>query len=92
VSFSIPFALVPLVLLTRRADLMGALVNRRAALIIALSVYLLWSTIAGQRLPPNPPSGDGGCRAAVAQSQRPAGAGQGRASGRGGDQPSARAR
>lgn len=32
------------------------------------------------------------CRAAVAQSQRPADAGQGRASGRGGDQPSARAR
>ena len=46
-SFSIPFALVPLMLLTRRADLMGALVDRRAALIIALSVHLLWSTIAG---------------------------------------------
>ena len=28
-SFGIPFALVPLVLLTRRADIMGALVNRR---------------------------------------------------------------
>ena len=52
-SFGIPFALVPLVLLTRRADIMGALVNRRAttvaaagiaATIIALNVYLLWST------------------------------------------------
>ena len=29
-SFGIPFALVPLVLLTRRADVMGALVNRPA--------------------------------------------------------------
>ena len=29
-SFGIPFALVPLVLLTRRRDVMGALVNRRA--------------------------------------------------------------
>ena len=28
-SFGIPFALVPLVMLTRRADLMGGLVNRR---------------------------------------------------------------
>ena len=28
-SFGIPFALVPLVLLTRRRDVMGALVNRR---------------------------------------------------------------
>ena len=27
--FGIPFALVPMVLLTRRADIMGALVNRR---------------------------------------------------------------
>jgi manganese transport protein len=54
VSFSIPFALVPLVLLTRRADLMGALVNRRAALIIAPSVYLLWSTIARKAAPSEP--------------------------------------
>ncbi len=29
-SFGIPFALVPMVLLTRRADIMGGLVNRRA--------------------------------------------------------------
>ncbi|CAA9309782.1 MAG: Manganese transport protein MntH [uncultured Frankineae bacterium] len=49
-SFGIPFALVPLVLLTRRADVMGALVNRRrttvaasvvAAVVIALNVFLL---------------------------------------------------
>jgi manganese transport protein len=49
-SFGIPFALVPLVLLTRRADVMGSLVNRRrttaaaagiAGLIIALNCYLL---------------------------------------------------
>ena len=54
-SFGIPFALVPLVLLTRRKDIMGALVNRRlttvvasvvAALIIALNVFLLVDTLA----------------------------------------------
>jgi manganese transport protein len=54
-SFGIPFALVPLVLLTRRADIMGPLVNRRATtaaaaciamLIIALNTYLLWATFA----------------------------------------------
>ena len=53
-SFGIPFALVPLVALTRRADVMGALVNRRpttlaaagaAALIIGLNVYLLASAL-----------------------------------------------
>jgi manganese transport protein len=53
-SFGIPFALVPLVLLTRRADIMGALVNRRlttavasivAALIIALNGFLLYETL-----------------------------------------------
>jgi manganese transport protein len=55
-SFGIPFALVPLLLLTRRRDVMGALVNRRittvaasvcAALIIALNVFLLVRTFAG---------------------------------------------
>jgi len=49
-SFGIPFALVPLVMFTRRRDLMGGLVNRRvttataavvAALIIALNAVLL---------------------------------------------------
>jgi manganese transport protein len=55
-SFGIPFALVPLVLLTRRADLMGTLVNRRAttiagaaiaATIISLNVFLLYDTLFG---------------------------------------------
>jgi manganese transport protein len=55
-SFGIPFALVPLVALTRRADIMGALVNRRlttlvaaatAAVIIAMNVYLLCVTFLG---------------------------------------------
>jgi manganese transport protein len=53
-SFGIPFALVPLVLLTRRADIMGSLVNRRvttvvaaivAALISALNAFLLYETL-----------------------------------------------
>jgi manganese transport protein len=53
-SFGIPFALVPLVLLTRRRDVMGALVNRPvttavasivAALIIALNVFLIYETV-----------------------------------------------
>jgi manganese transport protein len=55
-SFGIPFALVPLVLLTRRRDVMGAMVNGRvttiaasavASLIIALNVFLLAQTFAG---------------------------------------------
>ncbi len=55
-SFGIPFALVPLVLFTRRRDLMGDLVNRPlttavaalvAALIIALNVFLLYQTFFG---------------------------------------------
>ena len=55
-SFGIPFALVPLVLLTRRKDIMGALVNRRlttvvasivAALIIALNLFLIVDTLFG---------------------------------------------
>ena len=55
-SFGIPFALVPLVLLTRRRDIMGDLVNRRsttalasvvAALIIALNLFLLYRTLFG---------------------------------------------
>jgi manganese transport protein len=52
-SFGIPFALVPLVLLTRRKDIMGTLVNRRlttvvaglvAAVISALNLFLLVDT------------------------------------------------
>jgi manganese transport protein len=55
-SFGIPFALVPLILLTRRTDIMGALVNRRvttaaasgiAVVIIGLNTYLLYSTLTG---------------------------------------------
>jgi manganese transport protein len=55
-SFGIPFALVPLILVTRRADLMGTLVNRRsttiaasliAAIIIALNVFLIYVTLVG---------------------------------------------
>jgi manganese transport protein len=55
-SFGIPFALVPLVMLTRRRDIMGALVNRPvttvvasvvAALIIALNGFLLFQTFLG---------------------------------------------
>jgi manganese transport protein len=55
-SFGIPFALVPLVLLTRRRDIMGALVNRGlttavasvvAALIIALNGFLIFDTVLG---------------------------------------------
>ncbi|MFN8224507.1 MAG: Nramp family divalent metal transporter [Gaiellales bacterium] len=52
-SFGIPFALIPLVLLCSKRDLMGALVNRRettaaaiavAAVIISLNVFLLAGT------------------------------------------------
>jgi manganese transport protein len=55
-SFGIPFALVPLVLLTRRRDVMGQLVNRGvttiaagvvAALIIALNGFLLYDQLLG---------------------------------------------
>jgi manganese transport protein len=55
-SFGIPFALVPMIVLTRRADVMGAFVNRRgttvvasvvAALIIALNAFLLEQTFFG---------------------------------------------
>ncbi|WBC09181.1 Nramp family divalent metal transporter [Micromonospora sp. CA-248089] len=50
-SFGIPFALIPVVLFTRRRDLMGSLVNRRAttaaavaitAFVVALNAFLLW--------------------------------------------------
>jgi manganese transport protein len=49
-SFGLPFAIIPLVMFTRRGDIMGPLVNRRittiiasivAALIVALNLYLL---------------------------------------------------
>jgi len=49
-SFGLPFAIIPLILFTRRRDLMGVLVNKRlttilasivAALIVSLNIYLL---------------------------------------------------
>jgi manganese transport protein len=55
-SFGIPFALVPLVMFTRRKDLMGVLVNHRlttiiagiiAGLIISLNIFLLYQTFFG---------------------------------------------
>ena len=55
-SFGIPFALVPLVLLTRRVDVMGDLVNRPlttaaavvvAAVVIALNLFLLAGVLLG---------------------------------------------
>ena len=53
-SCGIPFAVVPLILLTRRRDIMGPLVNRRvttilagcvAAVIIALNAYLVGTAL-----------------------------------------------
>jgi manganese transport protein len=55
-SFGIPFALIPLVLFTRRRDLMGPLANMRvttvaaaliAAVIVALNIFLLYQTFRG---------------------------------------------
>jgi len=55
-SFGLPFAIIPLVIFTRRRDIMGPLVNRRfttalvslvAALIVALNLFLLWQLIFG---------------------------------------------
>ena len=55
-SFGLPFAIIPLVMFTRRADLMGVLVNHRlttalagivAALIVGLNIYLLYQTLTG---------------------------------------------
>jgi len=55
-SFGIPFALIPLILLTGSREVMGSLVNRRptralawaiAAAVIVLNVFLLYQTFAG---------------------------------------------
>jgi manganese transport protein len=55
-SFGIPFALIPLILLTSSRDVMGSLVNGRvttivawtiAAAIVALNVFLLYQTFVG---------------------------------------------
>jgi manganese transport protein len=56
-SFALPFALVPLILLTRRESVMGDLVNNRrtnalayvvTAVIIALNVLLLYQQFGGE--------------------------------------------
>ncbi len=56
-SFSLPLALIPLVLFTGRRDLMGNLVNRTAtkalmvvltAVIVALNLYLLYGVFTGK--------------------------------------------
>jgi manganese transport protein len=55
-SFGLPFAIIPLVLFTRRRDLMGELVNHRvttlaawvvAAAVITLNVFLLFQIFSG---------------------------------------------
>jgi manganese transport protein len=55
-SFGLPFAVIPLVMFSRRKDLMGSLVNHRvttgvaglvAALIVLLNGYLLFETFLG---------------------------------------------
>jgi manganese transport protein len=55
-SFGLPFAIIPLVMFTRRADIMGDLVNRRittfsavliAVLIVLLNAFLLYKTFTG---------------------------------------------
>ncbi len=55
-SFGLPFAVIPLIMFTRRRDIMGPLVNRRsttviasfvAVIIIALNLYLLHQTFFG---------------------------------------------
>lgn len=55
-SFGIPFALIPLVLFTRRPSVMGVLVNSRpvtvlaaavATLIVGLNIFLLYQTLFG---------------------------------------------
>ncbi len=55
-SFGLPFAVIPLILFTRRRDLMGSLVNSRpttllagiaATIIVALNLFLLYQTLFG---------------------------------------------
>lgn len=53
-SFGLPFAVIPLVMFTCRADIMGDLVNKRAttvaaaliaAVIVILNIYLIYKTV-----------------------------------------------
>ncbi len=55
-SFGLPFAIIPLILFTRRRDLMGILVNNRltnvlialcAGVVVVLNVYLIYQTFFG---------------------------------------------
>ncbi|MDR3569516.1 MAG: Nramp family divalent metal transporter [Syntrophobacteraceae bacterium] len=55
-SFGLPFAIIPLIMFTRRKDVMGVLVNNPVvtalgcmvgALILALNLYLIYQLIAG---------------------------------------------
>ena len=55
-SFGLPFAIIPLVMFTCRADIMGEMVNKRitsiaasfiAAIIVILNVYLIYKTAIG---------------------------------------------
>ncbi len=55
-SFGLPFAIIPLVMFTRRRDIMGVLVNQRftsilasivAGLIVALNIFLLYQIAVG---------------------------------------------
>jgi len=55
-SFGLPFAIIPLVMFTRRKDVMGVLVNHKittiiagivAGLIVALNIFLLYQLAAG---------------------------------------------
>lgn len=55
-SFGLPFALIPLILFTRRKSIMGDLINHRlttaiaivfASIIVALNFYLLYRTLLG---------------------------------------------
>jgi len=55
-SFGIPFALVPLILLTRKRERLGYMVNAKitsnamwavTAVIAGLNIYLLYTTING---------------------------------------------
>ena len=55
-SFGLPFAVVPLLMFTSRADIMGVRVNRRSTtlllgvvvtVIVALNLFLLYMVFAG---------------------------------------------
>jgi manganese transport protein len=55
-SFGLPFAVIPLVMFTCRADIMGELVNKRittlaaaliAGIIVVLNIYLIYRTFSG---------------------------------------------